>query len=232
MKKVLIVIVAFTVGFFGFKYLFGSQSENWVSLSDGKTFSGWHTYGSEGVSDHWKIIDGAMVFTPNPDRGSSNLVTDKEYTNFRLSLDWKISEGGNSGIFWGVFEDEKYGQPYQTGPEIQVLDDLRHSDGEEPDHRAGSLYDMIAPVQETANKVGEWNTCVIEIDHLNNSGKVWLNEVEIVSFPVHGEKWDAMVDNSKFKGWEGFAKYRTGRIGLQDHGNVVSYKNVKIIELE
>ena len=246
MKKVIIVLVAFAIGFFGFKYFFKKNKsaepvvessnvneENWISLFDGKTFNGWHNYGSKEILDQWQIVDEAMIFTPNPDvnAGLNNLVTDKEYTNFKLSIDWKISEGGNSGIFWGVHESEEFNVPYQTGPEIQVLDDLKHSDGKIVTHRSGSLYDMIAPSKDVVKKVGEWNTCVLEINHNTNKGKVWLNNVEIVNFPVNGEGWDEMVSKSKFKDWEGFGEFKTGKIGLQDHGNIVSYRNIKIIEL-
>ena len=246
MKKVIIVIVAFAIGFFGFKYFFGKNKtaeavekvsieneENWISLFDGKTFKGWHNYGSKEILDQWKVVDGAMVFTPDSEvnAGLNNLVTDNEFTNFKISIDWKISEGGNSGIFWGVHESEEFSVPYQTGPEIQVLDDLKHSDRENKTHRSGSLYDMIAPSKDVVKKVGEWNTCVLEINHKTNKGKVWLNTIEIVNFPVNGEGWDSMVAKSKFKGWKGFGKFKTGKIGLQDHGNIVSYRNIKIKEI-
>lgn len=205
----------------------------WTSLFDGKTLNGWHNYATNTISDEWQVKDGAMVFTPDPNKkgGINNLVTDNDYTDFTLSIDWKISEGGNSGIFYGIFEDKQFSVPYQTGPEIQVLDDLRHPDKENVTHRSGSLYDMIAPSQEAVKKVGEWNTCVIEINHKTNSGKIWLNNVNIVSFPVSGSQWDEMVSKSKFKDWPGFGKYKTGKIGLQDHGNKVSYRNIKIKEL-
>jgi len=247
-KKIIIVIVVFIVGYFGFQYFFNKEKtkaeeakgqlveekdKDWVSLFDGKTFKGWHNYKSDSISSQWQIVDSAMVFTPHPDKpsGINNLVTDKEYTNFKLSIDWKISEAGNSGIFWGVFEGGDYSVPYQTGPEIQILDDERHPDNAYLTHRAGSLYDMIAPSEVTVKNAGQWNTCILEINHSNNSGKVWLNGTLIVSFPVHGEEWNALIVNSKFKDWGGFGIYRTGRLGLQDHGNIVSFKNIKIIEL-
>ena len=245
-KKVIIAVCAFAIGFFGFNYFYNNsekasveetnkltveQEKDWVSLFDGKTFNGWHGYNMERISECWQILDGAMVFTPKEGVKGGNLVTDKEYTNFELSLDWKISEAGNSGIFWGVHEDKKYGQPYSTGPEIQVLDDLRHSDGQYETHVAGSLYDMIAPSQLVVKEVGEWNNCIIKVNHELNEGSVTLNGIEIVKFPVHGEEWKNMIANSKFKNWEGFGMYKTGRIGLQDHGDVVSFKNIKIKEL-
>ncbi|SNR55306.1 3-keto-disaccharide hydrolase [Lutibacter flavus] len=246
LKKIILFIIVFAIGFFGTKYLFKkdddssknsenqqTETEEWVSLFDGKTFNGWHNYKTKTISDEWQIIDGAMVFTPDPnkDGGINNLVTDNDYTNFKLSIDWKISEGGNSGIFYGVFEDEQFSVPYQTGPEIQILDDLNHPDKEKETHRSGALYDMIAPSEKAVKKVGEWNTCIIEINHKTNAGKIWLNDKEIVSFQVSGKEWDAMISKSKFKDWPGFGTYKTGKIGLQDHGNTVSFRNIKIIEL-
>ncbi|REE83390.1 uncharacterized protein DUF1080 [Lutibacter oceani] len=238
LKKIVLFIAVFAIGFFGTKYFLNTNkatedNNDWVSLFDGKTFNGWHNYNTKTISDEWQIIDGAMVFTPDPnkDGGINNLVTDNDYTNFKLSIDWKISEGGNSGIFFGVFEDEQFSVPYQTGPEIQVLDDLQHPDKENVTHRSGSLYDMIAPSEEAVKNVGEWNTCIIEINHKTNSGNIWLNEKKIVSFPVEGAEWDTMVSKSKFKDWPAFGKYKTGKIGLQDHGNSVSFRNIKIKEL-
>jgi hypothetical protein len=205
----------------------------WVSLFDGRTFQGWHNYNGTPISDEWQVIDSALVFTPNPDKdhGLNNLMTDSTYTSFILSLDWKISEGGNSGVFWGVFENEQYTLPYLTGPEIQILDDAGHPDGANKTHVSGSLFDMIAPSENVVHPVGEWNTMVLEINHKNNFGKVWLNGTEIVTFPVSGAEWDNMIQNSKFKEWKGFGTYKTGGIGLQDHGNAVSFKNIKIKDL-
>lgn len=247
MKKIILVIAAFAVGFFGFKFFYNKSKEQtaetvvekteeqeseWISLFDGKTFDGWHNYKADGVSSEWTVEDGAMVFRPNPAvEGVGDIVTDKEFTSFKLSIDWKISEGGNSGIFWGVHEGGDFRVPYQTGPEIQVLDDERHPDRKLPSHRAGCLYDMLALNVPAVHPAGEWNTCIIEINHNTNKGNVWLNDKLVVTFPVHGEEWDAMVAKSKFKDWKGFGIYQTGRIGLQDHGDIVSYRNIKIKEL-
>ncbi len=206
----------------------------WVFLFDGKTFSGWHGYNADEISPEWSVVDGAMVLTPDNDNkaGGKNLVSDKDYTNFELSLEWKISEGGNSGVFWGVREIAELPEPYQTGPEIQIIDNERHPDAKVgPSHQSGALYDMVDPSSEMAKPAGEWNTMIVKIDHNSNEGKVWLNGVEIVSFPVHGEEWKNMIDNSKFKGWEGFGVYKTGKIGLQHHGDKVSFRNIKIRSL-
>ncbi len=209
--------------------------EEWKILFDGTSFEGWKGYRSDQVPDSWKLEDGAMVFYPPEKRQrgeNGNLVTVDDYTNFVLSLEWKISEGGNSGIFWGVKEDESFPQPYETGPEIQVLDNERHPDAKAgTTHQAGALYDMIAPSEDVTKPVGEWNSCEITIDHENNMGKVVLNGREIVNFPLANEQWDEMVSKSKFANWSGFGKYTTGKIGLQDHGDIVAFRNIKIKEL-
>ena len=207
---------------------------DWTVLFDGTSFDGWHEYGREGVSDQWKIENGAMVFYPPAERNgeSYNLVSDKEYTDFILSIEWKIAEAGNSGIFWAVKELPNLGQPYETGPEIQVLDNDKHPDGKNgTSHQAGALYDMVSPSEDVTNPVGEWNLCEITINRKTNTGMVVLNDVEIVNFPVNNPEWDEMVSKSKFAGWENFAKYTTGKIGVQDHSDKVSFRNIKIKEL-
>ncbi|WP_166963063.1 3-keto-disaccharide hydrolase [Yeosuana marina] len=208
------------------------KESEWVSLFDGTSFDKWRGYLSESMYPEWTIEDGVMVFTPG-EKGGKNIITKDTFTNFELSLEWKISEGGNSGIFWGVFEDPKYSEAYQTGPEIQVLDNERHPDAlaNPKYHQAGALYDMVQPMYDVCKPANEWNVCVLKVNHETNQGSVTLNGTEIVKFPVHGEEWDSLVENSKFKGWEGFGKHRTGHIGLQDHGNKVSFKNIKIRKL-
>lgn len=209
------------------------ESSDWKILFDGTSFDAWRGYLSEEMPSEWTLEEGAMAFTPGAE-GGNNIITKDKFTNFVLSLEWKISEGGNSGIFWGVFEDPKFPEAYQTGPEIQVLDNERHPDAKvgEGSHTAGSLYDMIAPSENVTKPAGEWNLCVLEVNHNTNMGSVTLNGVEIVTFPVEGEGWDSMVAQSKFKDWEGFGSYPEGHIGLQDHGDKVWYRNIKIKNLD
>ena len=206
-----------------------NKESEWISLFDGTSFDKWRGYLTDGMYPEWSIEDDAMVFTPGKN-GGKNIITKDTFTNFELSLEWKISEGGNSGVFWGVFEDPKYSEAYQTGPEIQVLDNERHPDAlvNPKFHQAGALYDMVQPVHDVCKPANEWNLCVLKVNHKTNECSVTLNVKEIVTFPVHGEQWDKMVENSKFKGWEGFGKHQTGHIGLQDHSDKVSFKNIKI----
>ncbi len=202
----------------------------WVSLFNGKDLKGWHSWQSDNVLPQWKIEDGAIVLA---EKGGKDLVTDKEYGDFELELEWKISEGGNSGVIFHVIEDKKYCCPYATGPEIQVLDDEKHPDakkGKTGNHKAGSLYDLLPPNDFTAVKpAGEWNKAKIVIK--NGKGESWLNGKKVVDFPVQGEEWTKMIASSKFKSMEGFGTFPKGKIALQDHGNKVSYRKIRIKEL-
>ena len=209
-----------------------TNKEGWTILFDGSSLDNWRGYLSEDIYPEWTIQDDVMVFTPG-EVGGKNIITKEKYTNFILSLEWKISEAGNSGIFWGVHEDEKFPEAYMTGPEIQVLDNEKHPDSFVGNgiHKAGSLYDLIGYPAEDIHPAGEWNLCVLEVNQTANMARVTMNEKTTISFPLHGVEWDKMVDNSKFKDWEGFGKYRTGHIGLQDHSDQVSYRNIKIKKL-
>ncbi|KAB7729059.1 DUF1080 domain-containing protein [Rudanella paleaurantiibacter] len=205
----------------------------WEKLFDGKSLAGWHTYKKAGqpVSDKWTIDDGAIHFTGG--RGAGDLVTDKEYGDFELEIEWKISEKGNSGIIYHVNEDPKYGATYSTGPEMQVLDDAKHPDsfaGSAGNHKAGSLYDMLPPNDLTAVKpAGEWNKAKLVIK--DGRAEHYLNGKKIVEYATNGPEWDKMVANSKFKSWEGFGKFAKGHLALQDHGDKVWYRNIRIREL-
>ncbi len=212
-----------------------NKEGEWTVLFDGSSLDGWKVYNGQGIPEAWKIEDGAMVLhppNPRPEGANYNLVTENEYKDFVLSLEWRISEGGNSGIMWGISEGEKFSEPYETGPEIQVLDNEKHPDAKNgTTHQSGSLYDMVAPSVDNTRKVGEWNTCVITVDHKSEKGSVVLNGKEVVTFPLGNEMWDTMVSKSKFADWENFGKFPSGKIGLQDHGDQVAFRNIKIKEL-
>ena len=209
-----------------------AKKGKWESLFDGKTLNGWHTYLKAGqpASDKWEVQDGAIHLNG---KGAGDLVTDKEYRNFELEMEWKISEGGNSGIIYRVHEDPKYKSTYNTGPEMQVLDNERHPDakqGRDGNRTAGALYDLQKPVTPMAAKpVGEWNKARLVVN--NGRAEHYLNGKKTADYPTSGPEWDKMVEASKFKGWEGFGKYEAGHIALQDHSNEVWFRNIRIREL-
>ena len=206
-----------------------SGGDGWVSLFDGKTTAGWHSYGKDKAGERWKIADGTLyVDTISKDGG--DLVTDAEYGNFDLKLEWKIAPKGNSGIIFYTHEDtSKYKATYNTGPEMQVLDNDGHPDGKIIKHRSGDLYDLISCSKETVKPVGEWN----EVEIMSKDGKLdfFLNGTNVVSTTMWDDNWKKMVAGSKFKTMADFATYKKGKIALQDHGNLVWFRNIKIKEL-
>ncbi|MFT5886668.1 MAG: hypothetical protein ACI9IP_003136 [Arcticibacterium sp.] len=212
-----------------------AQTGKWTKLIDGKTFNNWHIYNhpGEAVNGKWTMEKKTFVFNPSgsSDWEVNDLVTDKDYENFEMTLEWKIEKGGNSGIFYSINEDKKFSKPYLTGPEIQVLDDENHPDakaGKNGNRKGGSLYDMI-PSASKAKVYDNWNK--VKILKKDNVVTVWQNGELAVTYPTSGEGWDALVAESKFKNWKGFGKYPIGKIGLQDHGNVVAFRKIKIREL-
>ena len=239
MKKILISFLALGLLTASSLPTTNETKGDWESLFDGETLNGWHRFNRKGVTPIWTAKNGLLTFDPElRPKGDyiHDIVTDKAYKSFELSIEWNISEGGNSGIFWGIQEGESHNKPYSTGPEIQVLDNERHPDAKANPkfHQAGALYDLVQPSKDVCNPAGEWNHIVLKIDHNKNQGSVKLNGTKIVEFPLSGPEWDALVSNSKFNddcNFKRFGKFKSGKIGLQDHGNKVSFRNIKIRKL-
>ncbi len=211
------------------------KKEGWELLFDGATTSGWHRYGNTPVGAAWKVADGNLYLdaTNKKDwqiRDGGDIITDTEYDNFDLKLDWKIDTSGNSGIIFYIYEDSvKYEWPWHTGMEMQVLDNNGHPDAKIIKHRAGDLYDLISTSKETVKPALEWNTA--EIKCLNGKLDLYLNAENIVSTTLWDDNWKKLVAGSKFKSMPDFGTYKKGKIGLQDHGNTVWYRNMKIRKL-
>ncbi|RDV15408.1 DUF1080 domain-containing protein [Pontibacter diazotrophicus] len=202
------------------------QSEGWVLLFDGESMAHWRGFQKQEVPDAWQVEDGAIVLTG---KGGGDIVTREEYQNFELMLDWKISEGGNSGIFFNVSEDPKYQYTFQSGPEVQIIDDERHADakqGRDGNRKAGTNYDLH-PLSEPAVKpAGEYNTVRLVVN--NGNVEQYLNGKKVVEYTLWSPEWEQMVKESKFAGMPDYGTYRSGRIALQDHGDRVWFKNIKI----
>lgn len=201
------------------------RREGFVPLFDGRSLQGWHGYGKAGQPvQGWKAVGGALVRA----EAGGDLISDKQYGDFELRIDWKISPGGNSGIFYRGTESEP--QIYRSAIEYQVLDNDRHPDGKNGrDRWASALYGLYPPAKITTRPVGEWNQAriVVRGDHVEH----WLNGEKVLECTLGSPDWKARVAASKFKDWPSFGVARSGVIGLQDHGDSVSYRNIRIREL-
>lgn len=200
------------------------KSAGWNVLFDGQSLAGWRGYKEEAPGAGWSVKDGVLVTAGK----AGDLVTQAEFGDFELSLDWNISEGGNSGIIFRVGLGDN--ATYTTGPEIQILDDVKAEDNKKDNHLAGSLYDLVAPPKGIVKPAGEWNSArlIVRGWHIQS----WLNGQKTVDLDLASPEGKALVAGSKFKTWAKFATLSRGRIALQDHGYAVSFRNVKIRELK
>jgi hypothetical protein len=211
------------------------KKAGWQLLFDGSTTKGWHNYGGAPVGSAWKVKDGSLYLDAsnkvnNRIVDGGNLVTDEAFENFHLKLEWKIENCGNSGIIFYVKEDPvAYKNPYETGPEMQILDNACHPDAKIHKHRAGDLYDLIACQKETVKPALEWN--LAEIKSVNGKVDFYLNGEHVVSTTFWDSNWKKMLENSKFKQWPDFGTFKKGHIVLQDHDNQVWFRNIKIKRL-
>jgi hypothetical protein len=214
------------------------KKEGWVLLFDGNTTTGWRGYNKTTFPSGWEVKDGTLhcIESGSGEAGNGgDIIYDKKFKNFELSLEWKIGPGGNSGIFY--LAKEIPGEPiWKSSPEMQVLDNAKHPDarlGVNGNRQAGSLYDLIPAVPQNAKPAGEWNKAGIMV----YQGTVvhYQNGVKVLEYHLWTDDWKKMIENSKFKGWDDFINAggpeKNGFIGLQDHGNDVWYRNIKIKEL-
>ena len=207
-------------------------AEEWTMLFNGKDLSGWRGYGEDKAGAEWIVEDGALVLDVDETTETmtaGDLMTKAQFENFELELEWKISEGGNSGIFFGVQEIAGQNVAYETGIEMQILDDHRHADGQNAETSAGSCYALYPPTEDVVRPVGEFN----EVRLIVRDGDVehWLNGQKIVEYTIGSDDWSKRVAASKFSTWEHFARYRKGHIALQDHTDRVWFRNIRIREL-
>lgn len=200
------------------------KSGGWKLLFDGKSLTGWRGYKTEQPVG-WSVQDGALALAAGR---KGDLVTAQEFQDFELSFEWKISEAGNSGVLYRVGLGDQ--APARSGPEYQVLDNTKAKDSKIATHHAGALYDLVAPPKDVTRPVGQWNEGRIRVQGWKIEH--WLNGTKLVEADLASPAGKALVAGSKFKSWTRYAALPRGHIVLQDHGDAVSYRNVKIRELK
>ncbi|PAP75423.1 3-keto-disaccharide hydrolase [Rubrivirga marina] len=202
------------------------SQDDWVELFDGTSLDGWHGYARADVPAAWSVEGGVLTLTPGTDDGG-DLVAPGTYGDFELEVEWRIAECGNSGIFYRGEESADLAPIYRTALEMQVLDDC-HPDGQYPSHRNGALYDLYTPT-EGASRPGDWNTSRIVADGADLEH--WLNGEQIVEAEQGSAEWDARLAVSKFRDDGTFPAYgtrRSGIVGIQDHGDRLEVRSVRI----
>jgi hypothetical protein len=196
------------------------KSAGWKLLFDGKSADGWRGYKQPEPPEKWVVEDGALK-----GKGGGDLITEGQYDNYELSLEWMLPKGGNSGIIYRCAETD--GPSYITGPEIQVLDNMDTNSK----NSAGSCYDLYPPTKDVLKPNGEWNSVKLVIKP-DNHVEHWMNGEKICEYQIGSDDWNERIAKSKWAGAKEFGKVTKGHIALQDHGNEVWYRNIKIRELK
>ncbi len=196
------------------------RAAGWRLLLDGTSTAGWRNYGKQGASQGWQVVEGALARVSQ----GGDLITADKFKNFELTLEWKIGEGGNSGVFYRAIEGPA--QIYFSAPEMQVLDDARHNDGKSPLTSAGSNFALHPASRGAVKPAGEWNAVRLLVN--GNHVEHWLNGSKVVEYELGSPEWKQLVANSKFKEWPEYGQAAEGYIGLQDHGDAVAFRNIKI----
>ncbi len=200
---------------------------SWTVLFDGTSTDAFRGYKTDGFpTNNWKVVDGTLT-SFRGGKHPTDLLTKEQYESFELECEWKISDGGNSGVIYRVAEEGDHS--YMTGPEMQVLDDSKHHDGQNAKTSAGALYALIAPTHKHLNPVGEWNKLRLLVN--GNHVEHWLNGKKIVEYEWGSPEVKELIAKSKFSKWPGFMTKSKGYIAFQFHGDVVSFRNIRIRRL-
>ncbi len=199
------------------------REAGWELLFDGQSTDGWRGYMMDAVPDGWQVLDGELT---RVGRGR-DLITKAQFENFDLTLEWKVELGGNSGILFRAVEGPE--QIYMGAPEMQILDDDNHADGRSPLTSVGSNYAIHPAPRGLAHPVGDWNSVRILVD--GNHVEHWLNSFRTVEYELGSVDWLERVAASKFSQWPEYGQASKGHIGLQEHGDVVAFRNIKIRRL-
>lgn len=200
------------------------RADGWRLLFDGRTTAGWRGYKKDEFPDGWQVVDGELTRVA----AAGDIITTDQFGDFELALEWKVGPAGNSGVFYRVTEEGD--QSYHTGIEMQVLDDSGHIDGQSPLTSAGALYGLYPAERGVVKPAGEWNSA--RVLARGNHVEHWLNGQKLVDTELWSADWNGKLATSKFTEWPGYARAARGHIGLQDHGDRVSFRNIKIRDLQ
>jgi len=199
------------------------RQAGWKLLFDGRTLNQWRGFRKKGIPAGWAVEGGALTRVA----AGGDIISMKQYRDFELALEWKIAEGGNSGIMYRVTEGAD--ATYETGPEMQVLDDARHPDGRKRLTSAGSVYGLYPAPAGIVRPAGEWNEIRIVVK--GNHVEHWLNGARVVEYDLESRDWETRVAASKFRQWPAYGRAPKGHLALQDHGDRVEYRSIRIREL-
>ncbi len=214
------------------------EGGEWRPLFDGRSTAGWRGFRQQTMPDGWKALDGALTrvgkgglprrsgSSPSPAE-AGDIVTVDQFADFELALEWRIAPGGNSGVFYHVTEDVDV--IWHGAPEMQVIDDGGYKEPLKPAQKSGSNYDLHPPSRDATKPAGSWNQTRILVkgDHVEH----WLNGVRVVEYDLWSADWEARVKASKFNEHPRYGRARRGHLGLQDHGDAVAFRNIRIREL-
>lgn len=200
------------------------RAAGWQLLFDGNSLEGWRGYNSEFMPTGWSVENGMLTRTgPGGD-----IITEQQFGDFELYLEWLVGPGGNSGVLVRAVEGQE--EVYHGAPEMQILDDAGHPDGRSPLTSAGSNYGLHGAPHGIVKSAGEWNSSRIVV--VNNQVEHWLNGDKVVEYELGSADWLRRVANSKFAQWPEYGRASRGHIGIQDHGDRVSFRNLKVREIK
>lgn len=201
------------------------KEDGWKLLFDGKTTKGWRGFNRDSIGSGWTVEDGFLIAPGLGGDIGGDVISEEQFESFDLKLEWKVTEGGNSGIFFHVLEGD-YPAVYATGPEYQLIDDIGFPQKLEEWQSTGANYAMNPPKNAKIKPAGEWNSSEIIVNgpHVTH----YLNGIKVVEYELWSEEWEELVKNGKWKKYPDYGKAKKGHLGLQDHGNKIYFRNIKI----
>jgi len=202
----------------------GVTAGPWIDLLAGGAAPHWRTYRDSTLASGWRYDAATKILRRD---AGKDIITKRQFGDFELELEWKVGPKGNSGIFYRA--TEATGVIYENAPEMQILDNAGHRDGGSPLTSAGANYALHAPPRDVSKPAGQWNA--VRIVAVGAHVEHWLNGVKLLEYEQGSPEWQALVAKSKFAAWPPYGQAMRGHIGLQDHGDVVEFRHIRIREL-